>query len=701
MSKLVIVESPTKAKTISKFLGKDFTVTSSYGHIRDLPKGELGVETEKNFEPRYVIPTKARKKVTALKKEAKKADEIILATDEDREGEAIAWHIVKALELDKKRKDDKPVERIVFHEITEDAIQKALEDPRDIYMDLVDAQQARRILDRLVGYKLSPFLWKKVVRGLSAGRVQSVAVRLIVEKEREIKAFKPDEYWSIKALLNAKGKSDFSAQLHSKDGETLDKLAIKNEKEAKEITDKLRNANWKVANIEQKDKKRNPLPPFTTSTLQRAAWSRHGYTAKRTMMLAQNLYERGFITYHRTDSLNLAESALSAGRAYIEKEFGSKYLPQKSRRFKTRSKGAQEAHEAIRPTNPTKSPNKLKLEGPQKKLYTLIWQRFLASQMQPARFAATSIDISTETEYTFRSTGQVLKFDGFLKVYPIKFTEADLPELKEGEALKLKDLNKEQHFTKPPARYNEASLVKVLEKNGIGRPSTYAPIISTIQDRNYVQKNDQKRLEPTEIAFIVIDLLVEHFPQVVDLQFTATMEDELDKIAEGQKEWRKVMKDFYVPFEERLEKKYEEVEKQIPVQETDKKCTECGKPMVKRMGRYGWFYACSGFPECKNTEPLEEKNDDGEKFELPCPKCVQGKVVIKRTRRGKNFYGCNRYPDCDFAVWDKPITEKVEGTTKERIKKCPECEKGVLVEKNYKKGDVIKCSEKECKYQEK
>lgn len=706
MSDLIIVESPTKAKTITKFLDGKYTVLSSYGHIRDLPKGDLGIDTENNFEPRYVIPTRARKKLGELKKAVEKAEVVILATDEDREGEAIAWHLVHALGLnDAKNKatKDKMMERIVFHEITKQAISDALENPRDLNMDLVDAQQARRVLDRLVGYKLSPFLWKKVMRGLSAGRVQSVAVRLIVEKEREIQKFKPEEYWSIEALLQkqqatSNEQQEFMAALHSKNGKSLGKMAVKSKKESDEILAALKGGEWKVAQIEQKEVKKHPLPPFTTSTLQQAAGNKFGYPAKRTMMLAQNLYERGFITYHRTDSLSLAPSAVEAGRAYIAKELGKNYLPDEPRFYKTRSKGAQEAHEAIRPTDPAKNPDMLKLEPAQKKLYEFIWQRFLASQMMPAIFASTTMDIATGTDYAFRATGQILRYAGYLKVYPMKFTEAELPELKEGDALELKKLDPHQHFTKPPARYSEATLIKELEKNGIGRPSTYAPTISTIQDRNYVQKNEQKRLAPTEIGFIVTDLLLEHFPKIVDYQFTAGMEKTLDDVAEGKEKWQEAIGEFYGPFEKTLEEKYEAVEKKDLTESTDRKCPECGKPLIIRMGRFGKFYACSGFPECKFTDALEPKDEKGEKFDLPCPKCVEGKVVVKRTRRGKNFYGCKRYPDCDFAVWDKPVVQDVKGTTKKAVVKCPQCEKGVLIEKDYKKGKQIKCSEKECDY---
>ena len=694
MSKLVIVESPTKAKTITRFLGKEYVVTSSYGHIRDLPKGELGIDTEHGFEPKYVIPTKARKTLNELKSKLKKADSVILATDEDREGEAIAWHLIKALGLDDKSSNNKPTQRIVFHEITKSAIQQAIDNPREINMDLVNAQQARRILDRLVGYKLSPFLWKKIVRGLSAGRVQSVALRLIVEREKEREAFKPQEHYSVEAKLQQRetDAKTFNAYLYSKNGKTIGKLDIKSQKKANEIVNQLKSAHYTIGRIEQKEVKRNPLPPFTTSTLQQASSARFGYSAKRTMMLAQNLYERGFITYHRTDSLNLANSALENTRSYIQKKYGAPYLPPSARVYKTRSKGAQEAHEAIRPSSPEKSPDTLKLESPQLKLYTLIWQHLVASQMTPALFASSTFDISTGTPYDFRATGSVRKFDGFTKVYPMKIEENELPALKKEEVLDLQKLEALQHFTQPPPRYSEATLVKTLEKHGIGRPSTYASIISTIQERNYVIKNEAKRLETTEIGGMVTDLLTEHFPRIIDIEFTARMEAELDEVAKGKKDWKKLLDEFYGPFEKNLENKYEEVEKKVVAEETDKKCPDCGKTLLKRMGRFGWFYACSGFPECRHTESLENPENA---LNVHCPKCVEGKITEKRTKRGKIFYGCNRYPDCDFALWYKPVVERLEGKKDtNRIVKCPDCETGVLVEKK----DKIVCSEKECKY---
>jgi len=673
MKSLVIVESPTKAKTIQKFLGKNFIVKSSFGHVRDLPKRELGVDVEKNFEVKYVVPTKAKKVVAELKRDAKKVNEVILATDEDREGESISWHLMEALDLENPK-------RIVFHEITESAIKEALEHPRSIDLKLVDAQQARRILDRIVGYKLSPFLWKKVAKGLSAGRVQSVAVRLVVEKEEEIKKFVTQEYWSVEALLKKKNDTtEFKANLTKKDGILIDKLEIKNETEALTILKDLEKAEYKVNTIEKKETKRNPLGPFTTSTLQQTAASKFGYSSKMTMSLAQRLYEQGYITYHRTDSLNLSQLSLNAAQQFIKESFGEQYY--NFRKFKAKG-NAQEAHEAIRPTFANRTPESLKdsLDYRQHKIYTLIWQRFIACQMTPAIFDATAINIEA-ANYTFSTNGQTLKFDGFLKVYPMKFTEANLPALEENEILDLIKINKLQHFTEPPARYNEASLIKALEKHGIGRPSTYAPIISTIQDRNYVQKNDQKRFVPTEIGTIVNDVLVKNFPQIVDIDFTANMEKELDEIAEGKNTWQKTCKDFYVPFSKNLKEKYENIPKENLDIKTNKICPKCSKPMIEKMGRFGRFYACTGFPECKHTESLTsnlEKIDN-----ITCPKCKIGKITAKKTKRGKIFYGCNTYPKCDFALWDKPINEF-----------CPKCN-SILVETKAKK---IKCSSKECDY---
>jgi DNA topoisomerase-1 len=748
---LIIVESPTKAKTITKFLGKGFTVESSYGHVRDLPKSEMGIDIENNFTPSYIIPTTAKKNVTKLKKLAAKADKVILATDEDREGEAIAWHLLEALDIPESK-----TERIAFHEITKEAIEAALKSPRELDLHLVDAQQARRVLDRLVGYELSPFLWKKVARGLSAGRVQSVAMRLIVEKEREIQAFKPEEYWDVLGkFLTAKNES-FEASLNKIDGKTVEKLAIKNKEEADKILADLNNAKYIVAGVEQKQSKKNPPAPFTTSTLQQAANSILGFSAKQTMMIAQQLYEGaeiagegqvGLITYMRTDSLNLSEKFLTDAQNYLKNNFDGKYVIAEPRKFKTKSKGAQEAHEAIRPTEASRAPESLEasLTPNQFKLYKLIWQRALASQMPEAIVNGASINIDAQnTPYQFRATGQTLVFDGYLKLYPEKISDNVLPVVAEKEEVKLENLNGEQHFTKPPARYSDATLVKQLEEYGIGRPSTYAPTIATIIERNYVERDDAKKLKPTQIAFVVNDLLVAHFPQIVDFKFTADMENNLDEVAEGAKQWQPVIADFYKPFHENLTAKYDEVDKNkiMPEEKSDVICDKCGAPMIIKTGRYGKFLACSAFPKCKNIKSMD-KNKDGkvdgkdekitaqmdalkEKYKdqvcekcgspmiirngrfgmflacsgypkckniknmeenkvgtgITCPACGKGEIVQKRSRRGV-FYACNNYPDCKNAYSFKPINEK-----------CPEC--GALLMEGK---DGIKCSSKECEYE--
>jgi len=622
--RLVIVESPTKARTISKFLGREYAVQSSFGHVRDLPKTDLGVDVENDFQPKYVIPPKARKTIAALKKFLPKSDKVIMATDGDREGEAISWHLVKALGLDKAK--NKTIERIVFHEITKQAIDEALENPRELDMNLVDAQQARRVLDRLVGYKLSPFLWKKIARGLSAGRVQSVAVRLIVEREREIENFKPEEYWTIVASLlkikNQKSKikideEKFEAFLTKINGEAIDRLYIKNKAEADKILKDLEGADYIVSSIEKKEMKRVPAPPFITSTLQQEAFKKLRFSGKQTMLLAQQLYEgielgekgaTGLITYMRTDSTNLSEQALFAAKDAIAGLFGDNYWAGFPRKYKVKSRLAQEAHEAIRPTDPARTPESIRqnLTPQQFRIYDLIWRRFMATQMKEAVFDTMSVEIGAG-KYTFGANGQTLKFDGFLKVYPIKYEEIDLPPLKEKEKLELLELKPDQHFTKPPARFNEASLVKILEKNGIGRPSTYAPIIFTIQQRNYVQKDRARQFHPTEIGKMVNDLLVQHFPDVVDLKFTGKMEEDLDEIAKGKEEWVKVIREFYGPFSATLERKYKEVGGKT-VEETDEVCEKCGGNMVIRMGRFGKFLACSNFPRCKNTKNLESIN---------------------------------------------------------------------------------------------
>ena len=674
--RLVIVESPTKSRTIQKFLGSDFRVLACYGHIRDLPKSSFGVDIENNFQPRYVIPKKSKKVIKILKEAVKQSDLTILATDQDREGEAIAWHLSQVLDL-----NGKPYQRIVFDEITKSAIEKALKNPRKIDMNLVNAQRARRILDRIVGYKLSPFLWKKVIRGLSAGRVQSVAVRLVVEREREIESFIPQEYWQIIALFE-KSKKQFEALLIKKDGKTIPKLGIKTQEEAKQIIKELQKEKFKIIKIEKKELKRNPPPPFTTSTLQQEAWQRLKFPAKFTMKIAQDLYEKGFITYHRTDSLNLSTLSLNAAKIVINEKFGKDYW-KGFRRYKAKGR-TQEAHEAIRPTYPDKEPEKLKikakLDTPHFRLYDLVWRRFIASQMVPAVFDSETIDIKAKN-YIFRSSGQTLKFEGYLKIWPQKFKETQLPLLKKGEILEAKKLKANQHFTQPPGRFSEATLIKELEKNGIGRPSTYAPILSTIQERNYVQKNKEKKFQPTEIGIIVNDLLVKHFPEIVDIKFTAKMEEDLDQIAQGKKDWVKVLNDFYRPFEKRLEEKEKSVSKEILIEPTEKKCPECNAPLVIRMGKFGKFYACSNFPKCRYTAPLPPPS-----LGIKCPKCKEGEIVKRKTKKGKIFYSCSRWPECDFALWNKPTGEI-----------CPKCG-SVMVE--TKKGEV-KCSNQKCGYLEK
>lgn len=679
---LVIVESPTKSRSLQKFLSSNYRVLSSYGHVRDLPRSELGIDVENDFKPKYVIPLKARKNVNLLRQEAKKVESIILAVDPDREGEAIAWHLTQALNLD----GAKPYQRIVFHEITKKAVNEAFKNPRRIDMDLVNAQQARRVLDRIVGYKLSPFLWKKVARRLSAGRVQSVAVRLVVEREREIEKFIPQEYWTIETLLKKlkSREGEFKALLIKKDRKIIPKLGIKTKKEANKIVKDLKGAEYKVTNIERKETKRNPLPPFTTSTLQQEAWKRFGFPAKFTMRIAQNLYEQGLITYHRSDSLNLSDLSLSAAKKFITKQYGKEYWAGFLRKYKTKGR-AQEAHEAIRPTYPEKVPDKLKiqakLDNNQFRLYDLIWRRFIACQMNQGVFDATTIDISAKN-YIFRVTGQILKFDGFLKVYPIKFEENELPTLKKDEILGLIKIISSQHSTQPPPRYTEATLIKTLEENGIGRPSTYAPILATIQERNYVEKNENRRFQPTEIGVIVNDLLVEHFPNIVDIKFTAEMEEDLDKIAQNKKEWEKVIREFYNPFEKNLSQKYEEVsKKEIAEKPTKKKCPKCGSFLLIKLGKFGKFYACPKFPECKYTESLKKNN-----LGIKCPKCGKGEITEKRTKKRKTFYGCSSWPSCDFASWEKPIG-----------KNCPKCSSPLVITKWNK----VKCSNNSCEFKKK
>jgi DNA topoisomerase-1 len=735
---LVIVESPTKAKTISKFLGKGFDVLSSFGHVRDLPKNDIGVDVEHDFTPKYVIPTKAKKAVGELKRAAAKADTVYFASDEDREGEAISWHLREILGLDAEK-----IRRITFHEITEEAIKEALEKPRELDINLVDAQQARRVLDRLVGYELSPFLWRKVARGLSAGRVQSVIVRLIVEREREIEKFIPQEYWSIEAMLAKKKGNDaaFLSKLVKKDGETLDKFAVPAAAEAEKIVTDLGGAAWTVESVESKKVHRSPQPPFTTSTLQQEANNRYGFSAKQTMMIAQQLYEgvelgehgaTGLITYMRTDSVNLSEKFITEARAYIKKEHGAAAAPDEARKYKTKSKGAQEAHEAIRPTSALRTPDEIAshLDDKQFKLYDLVWRRAVASQMADAELLTVTVNVDAEKagtpKYGFRATGSTIAKKGFLDVYETDTKEVLLPEIADGEKLDAESVIPKQHFTEPPPRYTEASLVKTLEENGIGRPSTYAPTIGTVVDRGYVEK-DGRKLKPTELATLVNDLLVAHFPDIVDFGFTASIEEDFDDIAEGKKKWVTVIRAFYEPFKKNLVAKDKEVSKKDLVEETGEMCEKCGRPMVVKFGRFGKFIACTGFADkenqCKNTKPMPgqgtptpvdekctacgapmmvKRGRFGEflscsrypecktvkplqkKVGAKCTACKEGDIIEKKTRKGKMFYACSRYPDCTFALWSKPNGEI-----------CPKCS-SLLV---FAKADTIRCSSKECDFE--
>ncbi|MBI4032349.1 type I DNA topoisomerase [Candidatus Berkelbacteria bacterium] len=645
---LVIVESPAKGKTIEKYLGKDYQVLASYGHVRDLPKTKLGVEPENGFAPSYVIPAKAKKVIATLKKALEKSDALYLATDYDREGEAIAWHVAEALKPSKKT----PVYRITFHEITKSAITEAVQKPRELDMDLVNAQQARRVLDRLVGYTLSPFLWKKVMKGLSAGRVQSVAVRLVVDREAEITAFKPVEYWSIDAELLADGTA-FKAGLSEYQGKKIEKLSVGSGAEAHKIEQALKDAAYTVRGIESKEQAKRPSPPFTTSTLQQQASHRLHLSAKATMKLAQDLYEAGHITYMRTDSTNLANEAIGVARDFVGKTFGAEYLPEAGIHYKTKARGAQEAHEAIRPTDPAKRAADLNLESDRHaRLYELIWQRMVACQMAPARVLVSSIDIQAGETATFRATGSVVIFPGYLKVWPSDRSDTILPKLEQGQSLELRDLHAEQHFTEPPARYSEATLVKALEENGIGRPSTYAPTLSTIQDRGYVELVE-RRFKPTETGTIVTKLLTEHFPDIVNLEFTAHMEDDLDQVAEGKEGWEQILGQFWKTFEPEVKAKTKSVEKVDMTEELDRMCPECKKHnLIIRTGRFGKFIACPGFPDCRYTEKIVQK------VGVQCPECSQGELTVRKTRKGKTFWGCERYPDCKYATWDDPLKAK-------------------------------------------
>ncbi len=644
MSKLVIVESPAKAGTINKYLGSDYVVTASYGHVRDLPTSKIGVDVDKNFEPTYIIPTKSKKTITTLKKLASGADEIYLATDLDREGEAISFHITEALKLKKGK-----YKRITFSEITKSAILKAIENSRELNMDLVDAQQGRRVIDRLVGYNLSPLLWKKIYKGLSAGRVQSVAVRLVVEREREIEAFKPEEYWSVEAVF-IKDKKEFGGKLVEAEGKKIEKLTIKNEKEAAEVLNKLEKGKYQVTDLQEKEEKRQPYAPFTTSTLQQDASSRLGFSAKQTMKLAQTLYEAGLITYMRTDSVNLSQDAIKAFRDYIVKQY-PKSLPEAARVYKSKSKNAQEAHEAIRPSDITKTADTISAEPKAKKLYDLIWRRALASQMKEAVLDIIEVKIATG-KFVFAARGQMVKYKGWIELYPEKLTETSLPNLAVKDEVDLEKLEKIQHFTEPPARYSEATLVKALEERGIGRPSTYAPTISTIQDRGYVVK-DSGRLKPEKIGMVVNDLLVENFPDIVDYDFTAKIEDELDDVADGKVGWQQVVGEIWVPFKKELDEKGAKIKKMDMDEKLDEKCPDCGKELIIKSSRRGRFIACTGFPDCRYTrsyidEKTQAKIDEGEAAikDRKCPNC--GADLKIASGRFGPFIGCSAYPKCKY-----------------------------------------------------
>lgn len=671
---LVIVESPTKARKLRGYLGSDFQIEASVGHIRDLPRKKLGVDVDDNFTPTYEVSPDKSKVISQLKRSAKDADTIYLATDPDREGEAIAWHITHILDGEKANTPKKYV-RATFHEITKAAVLAAINKPSKINMDLVDAQQARRVVDRLVGYEVSPVLWKKVRRGLSAGRVQSVALRLIVEREKEIEAFKPEEYWEIDVALSAQ---EAAAKKVFKDNnaELPDQALVarvielnkkkyepKQESDVSELLEVLPAAQYTVASLEKKQRKRSSLPPFTTSTLQQAAATRLGMSSKQTMRLAQQLYEEGLITYHRTDSTNLSQESLSMARDYIARQFGDTYLPAKPRMFASKSKNAQEAHEAVRVTNVTQLAETVesvsgKMTDRHAKLYDLIWRRFLASQMPDALYDQTAIVIEakpatakTITSATLRSSGSVLKFDGWMRLFKSS-DDVILPDVQEKQQLNYLDQNAAQKFTQPPARYNDASLVKELEKRGIGRPSTYASIISVIEDRGYVTR-DAKRFVASAVGMTVSDYLVKNFPVFMEYAFTAEMEEDLDRISRGEKDWKKVVKDFYGPFHKKVDDAEQSDRVQVPVESTGEPCPKCGESdngeIVIRSGRYGKFKSCSRFPDCDFTENIVEKVPN-----VVCPLCQQGEVIIKNSRWGKSFFGCSRYPECKWASWKQP-----------------------------------------------
>ncbi len=693
MSKLIIVESPTKVKTIKKYLGKGYDVTASMGHVRDLPAAKLSVDIKKDFMPKYAVIKGKEKLVKELKSKVAESDEVFLATDPDREGEAISWHLATLLDLDMTKAN-----RITFNEITKTGVENGMKTPRSIDMDLVNAQQARRILDRLVGYKLSPFISQKIRRGLSAGRVQSVAVKLIVDRENEIRAFVPEEYWSLDAKFIAPCRKSFSASFY---GDETGKVKITNKAQADAYLERLDGAKYSVTSLKKGTRKKNPAPPFITSTLQQEASRRMGFQAQRTMRTAQELYEgvdiegigtTGLITYMRTDSLRISEEARAMANQFIGDTYGAKYLPEKPRYYKSRN-NAQDGHEAIRPTNPMLTPEKVKgsLTSDQYKLYTLIWKRFVASLMASCIQNTVKAEIQAVTDgkdgyCTFTAAGYSVKFDGYTVLYEEGTDEEEednskLPELAEGDKLKLKELEGNQHFTQPPARFTEASLIKALEENGIGRPSTYATIITTIVKREYV-KRQQKLLYPTELGEAITSLLNDKFPKIVNTKFTAGMETKLDEVGEGKTDYIAMLHDFYDDFDKTLQKAKDEmkdVKIQLEEDQTDIPCDKCGRMMVIKTGRYGKFLACPGYPECKNAKPLVLQTS------AKCPKCG-GEVIEKKSKRGYTFYGCGNWPNCDFMTWDKPTDDQ-----------CPQCGKSLF----KRKGGLTVCLDENCGYEKK
>ncbi|WP_129704489.1 type I DNA topoisomerase [Priestia megaterium] len=683
---LVIVESPAKAKTIERYLGKKYKVKASMGHVRDLPKSQMGIDIEQDYNPKYITIRGKGPVLKELKTAAKKAKKIYLAADPDREGEAIAWHLAHSLDVDITSDC-----RVVFNEITKEAIKESFKHPRAINMDLVDAQQARRILDRLVGYNISPLLWKKVKKGLSAGRVQSIAVRLIIDREKEIAKFIPEEYWTVKATFQ-KGNDQFEGQLIEYQGK---KVELSNENDVTNIVKQLDGNEFSISKVTKRERKRNAAPSFTTSSLQQEAARKLNFRAKKTMMIAQQLYEGidlgkegtvGLITYMRTDSTRISETAQTEARDYITNAYGNQFVATEKRKEKKNS-NAQDAHEAIRPTSALRKPGEVKefLSRDQYRLYKLVWERFVASQMAPAIMDTMAVDLKNG-DVTFRANGSKVKFPGFMKVYvegnddQVEEKENLLPDLEEGEVAYSKDIDEKQHFTQPPPRYTEARLVKTLEELGIGRPSTYAPTLDTIQKRGYVAL-DNKRFVPTELGEIVLELVLEFFPEILDVEFTAKMENDLDEVEDGNVQWVRVIDEFYSDFEKRLEHAEKEMrEVEIKDEPAGEDCEECGSPMVYKMGRYGKFMACSNFPDCRNTKPIVKE------IGVKCPKCEEGNIVERKSKKKRTFYGCDRFPGCDFVSWDKPIARK-----------CPKCE-NLLVEKKQKKGTQVVCTS--CDYKE-